>query len=70
MPVKPDSPKSTTSKGPNGKITVIEIKCETSDGLFLLARVEDPVIIPKAVEDIDRQESNVIRGRVALHLLG
>jgi hypothetical protein len=51
MPAKPNHTGSATSRGPNGKITVNEIVLETADGLYIVARVEDPVIIPKAVEE-------------------
>jgi regulation of enolase protein 1 (concanavalin A-like superfamily) len=51
MPVKPNHQRSSTSRGPNGKITVNEISCDTPQGLFLVSRIEDPVIIPKAVEE-------------------
>jgi regulation of enolase protein 1 (concanavalin A-like superfamily) len=51
MPVKPNHTGSSTSRGPNGKVTVHEIICDTPDGTFLVARVEDPVIIPKSLEE-------------------
>jgi regulation of enolase protein 1 (concanavalin A-like superfamily) len=52
MPVKPNHTRSSTSRGPNGgKITVNEISCDTSDGGFIVVRIEDPVIIPKSLED-------------------
>ena len=51
MPVKPDHKGSSTSRGPNGKVTVHEISCDTPEGTFLVVRVEDPVIIPKSLED-------------------
>jgi regulation of enolase protein 1 (concanavalin A-like superfamily) len=51
MPVKPNRKKSTASSGPNGRVTVNEIACEMPEGTFLVARVEDPVIIPKNLED-------------------
>ncbi len=38
MPVKPNHTGSSTSRGPNGKITVHEIVCDTPDGTFLVVR--------------------------------
>ena len=51
MPVKPTQERSSTSRGPNGKVTIHEIICDTSDGTYLVARVEDPVVIPKSLEE-------------------
>ncbi len=51
MPVKPNHTKSSTSTGPNGKIKLTEITSETSEGVFLVVRIEDPVVIPKQVEE-------------------
>jgi regulation of enolase protein 1 (concanavalin A-like superfamily) len=51
MPVKPDYKASSTSRGPNGKVTVHDISCEVPGGTFLVSRVEDPVIIPKSLEE-------------------
>ncbi len=48
MPAKPNHSNSSTSRGPNGKVTVHEISCTTPEGIFLVSRVEDPVIIPRS----------------------
>ncbi len=50
MPEKPDHTATKVSRGPNGRISVTEIICDTPNGVFLVARLEDPVIIPKKVE--------------------
>lgn len=51
MPAKPDHQESSASRGPNGRVTVHEISCETPGGTFVVARIEDPVIIPRPLED-------------------
>jgi hypothetical protein len=51
MPVKPNHSKSSSSNGPNGRVKINEITCETAEGGFLVVRIEDPVIIPKKLEE-------------------
>jgi hypothetical protein len=51
MPVKPSRTRTSNSNGPNGKVTIHEISCETPVGSFLVVRIEDPLVIPKKLEE-------------------
>lgn len=51
MPEKPTRTGSSISKGPAGQMKINEIVCETPSGAFVVARIEDPVVIPKAAEE-------------------
>ena len=51
MPTKPDQTSTSTSRGPSGRVTITEIVCDTPDGTFVVARIDNPVVIPKKIEE-------------------